>query len=33
MAKVYWDKGHGGSDPGAVGHGLLEKVLTHKIVE
>lgn len=31
--KVYWDKGHGGSDPGAVGNGLQEKVLTHKIVE
>lgn len=33
MAKIYWDKGHGGSDPGAVANGLQEKVLTHKIVE
>lgn len=31
--KIYWDKGHGGTDPGAVGNGLLEKVLNHKIVE
>lgn len=31
--KVKWDKGHGGIDPGAIGNGLLEKVLTHKIVE
>lgn len=30
--KVYWDKGHGGTDPGAVGNGLQEKVLTSKIV-
>ncbi|SDM17038.1 N-acetylmuramoyl-L-alanine amidase [Bacillus sp. OK048] len=33
MVKVYWDKGHGGTDPGAVGNGLQEKVLTRKIVE
>ncbi|MEH7249178.1 N-acetylmuramoyl-L-alanine amidase [Neobacillus niacini] len=33
MAKAYWDKGHGGSDPGAVGQGLQEKVLTRKIVD
>lgn len=31
--KIFWDKGHGGSDPGAVANGLQEKVLTHKIVE
>lgn len=31
--KIFWDKGHGGTDPGAVGNGLEEKVLTHKIVE
>lgn len=30
--KLYFDKGHGGSDPGAVGNGLQEKTLTHKIV-
>ena len=28
MPKVCLDPGHGGSDPGAVGNGLLEKVLT-----
>ncbi|WP_432199223.1 N-acetylmuramoyl-L-alanine amidase [Anoxybacillus gonensis] len=33
MKKIKWDKGHGGSDPGAVANGLQEKVLTHKIVE
>lgn len=33
MKKIYWDKGHGGTDPGATGNGLLEKVLNHKIVE
>ncbi|MBY6278114.1 N-acetylmuramoyl-L-alanine amidase [Symbiobacterium thermophilum] len=33
MKKIFWDKGHGGSDPGAVANGLQEKVLTHKIVE
>lgn len=33
MKKIYFDKGHGGSDPGAIGNGLQEKVLTHKIVE
>lgn len=31
--KIMWDKGHGGTDPGAVGNGLQEKVLTHKLVE
>jgi N-acetylmuramoyl-L-alanine amidase len=31
--KIMWDKGHGGTDSGAVGNGLQEKVLTHKIVE
>ncbi len=31
--KIIWDKGQGGSDPGAVANGLQEKVLTHKIVE
>lgn len=31
--KIFWDKGHGGTDPGAVANGLQEKVLTHKIVE
>jgi N-acetylmuramoyl-L-alanine amidase len=33
MKKIFLDKGHGGSDPGAVANGLQEKVLTHKIVE
>ncbi|MCM3242678.1 N-acetylmuramoyl-L-alanine amidase [Cytobacillus oceanisediminis] len=34
MTKIIeWDKGHGGIDSGAIGNGLLEKVLTHKIVE
>ncbi|MED4978759.1 N-acetylmuramoyl-L-alanine amidase [Geobacillus stearothermophilus] len=33
MKKIFFDKGHGGSDPGAVANGLQEKVLTHKIVE
>lgn len=31
--KVFWDKGHGGSDPGAVGNGLNEKDITYLIVE
>ena len=31
--KIMWDKGHGGSDPGAVGNDLQEKTLTHQIVE
>lgn len=30
--KIFWDKGHGGADSGAVGNGMQEKVLTHKIV-
>ena len=33
VKKIMWDKGHGGTDPGAVGNGLEEKNLTHKIVE
>ncbi len=33
VKKIVWDKGHGGSDPGAVASGLYEKTLTHKIVE
>jgi N-acetylmuramoyl-L-alanine amidase len=32
MVKIYWDKGHGGRDPGAVGNGLQEKELVSKIV-
>lgn len=31
MTKVYLDPGHGGIDPGAVGHGLKEKDLTLSI--
>lgn len=31
MLKIIIDPGHGGTDPGAVGNGLLEKVLTLKI--
>jgi N-acetylmuramoyl-L-alanine amidase len=30
--KVYWDKGHGGIDPGGNGNGLKEKDLVSKIV-
>jgi N-acetylmuramoyl-L-alanine amidase len=33
MKKVFIDLGHGGTDPGAVGNNLLEKVLTRKIGE
>lgn len=33
MVKFYLDPGHGGRDPGAVGNGLLEKVLTLKIAK
>lgn len=33
MKKIMWDKGHGGSDPGAVGNGLREADLTNKIVD
>ncbi|NNU89750.1 N-acetylmuramoyl-L-alanine amidase [Anoxybacillus sp. CHMUD] len=33
MKKIFLDKGHGGSDPGAVANGLKEKDLTHLIVE
>jgi N-acetylmuramoyl-L-alanine amidase len=32
MSKIYWDKGHGGRDSGAVGNGLQEKTLVSKIV-
>ena len=32
MKKLYWDAGHGGSDPGAVGNGLKESDLAIKIV-
>lgn len=28
MTKIFIDPGHGGSDPGAMGHGLREKDLT-----
>lgn len=31
MSKIYLDPGHGGSDPGATGQGLIEKDLTLKI--
>lgn len=31
--RIFWDKGHGGKDPGATDNGLQEKVLVHKIVE
>lgn len=33
MKKIYWDAGHGGSDPGAVGNGLKEADLAKKVVE
>lgn len=33
MVKIYLDAGHGGTDPGAGGNGLLEKVLTLKIAK
>src|SRR5690625_197875 len=33
MAKVYLDPGHGGSDSGAVGHGLQEKNLVLSIAK
>lgn len=33
MKKVFIDLGHGGTDPGAVGNKLFEKVLTRKIGE
>lgn len=32
MKKLYWDAGHGGSDPGAVGNGLREADLAIKVV-
>ena len=31
MVKIFIDPGHGGTDPGAVGNGLLEKDLTLSI--
>ncbi|MGW6385120.1 N-acetylmuramoyl-L-alanine amidase [Peribacillus butanolivorans] len=31
MTKIFIDAGHGGTDPGAVGNGLLEKAITLKI--
>lgn len=31
--KIFWDKGHGGTDSGAVGYGIEEKTLTNKIVQ
>ena len=31
MVKLFIDPGHGGTDPGAVGHGLQEKALTLEI--
>lgn len=31
MVKIYVDPGHGGSDPGAQGNGLQEKVITLKV--
>lgn len=31
--RIYWDKGHGGADPGAMGNGLREKNLTDKIID
>lgn len=33
MAKVVIDAGHGGSDPGASGNGIIEKEYTLKISE
>jgi len=33
MVKFYLDAGHGGSDPGAVGNDMLEKVITLKIAK
>ena len=33
MAKIFIDAGHGGTDPGAVGNGLQEKVLTLTIAK
>lgn len=31
--KIYWDAGHGGSDPGACANGLKEKDLAIKVVK
>jgi N-acetylmuramoyl-L-alanine amidase len=33
MAKIYLDPGHGGSEPGAVGNGLLEKNVNLSIAQ
>lgn len=33
MVKIYIDPGHGGTDPGAIGYGLQEKVLTLTIAK
>lgn len=33
MKKIFIDPGHGGSDPGAAGHGLLEKDITLAIAQ
>ncbi|MEY8366081.1 N-acetylmuramoyl-L-alanine amidase [Anaerovoracaceae bacterium 41-7] len=33
MSKIYWDAGHGGTDPGACANGLKEKDLALKVVK
>lgn len=33
VKKIFLDKGHGGTDPGAAANGLLEKDITYLIVE
>lgn len=33
MKKVVIDAGHGGSDPGATGNGIIEKEMTLKIAQ
>lgn len=32
VKRIWWDEGHGGSDPGAMANGLVEKELNRKIV-